>query len=65
MTIPIVPADLTAKGLEDILVDFAKCWDLAQRMDAMYPNLPKSFTGTPSERLNRVFDHMITLIEGE
>jgi hypothetical protein len=38
--------------------DFGKCFDLAQRMDMMYPEVPGSFTGTVSERLTRSFERL-------
>lgn len=45
--------------------DFIKCFNLAQRMDVMYPTLPGAFIGSVSERLERVFNHMVSLIEDE
>ena len=38
------------------------CFTLAQRMDAAFNNLPEAFSGTPSQRLNRVVRHMFTLL---
>ena len=30
-----------------------KCSDIAQRLDALNPELARAFTGTPSERIER------------
>ena len=30
-----------------------KCWKLAQRLDALNPELASDFTGTPSERIEQ------------
>ena len=59
MNHPLNPENLSKEGLSAILVDFGTCFDLAQRMDAMYPELDCSFTGTPSERLTRVFNYLV------
>lgn len=37
----------------DLQREVEKCFDLAQRMDAFNPELVGSFTGTPSERIER------------
>lgn len=57
------PENFTKEGLSAILVDFGKCFDLAQQMDVRYPNLPNSFLGTPSERLTRVFTYIVNKYE--
>ena len=33
--------------------ELKKCFDIAQRLDALNPELARSFTGTPSERIER------------
>jgi hypothetical protein len=33
--------------------ELEKCFDLAQRLDALNPGLVGAFTGTPSERIER------------
>ena len=33
--------------------ELKKCFDLAQRLDALNPDLAGAFTGTPSERIER------------
>jgi ribA/ribD-fused uncharacterized protein len=43
--------------------DFLKLYNLAQKIDAVFPDTPGSFTGTPSERLERQFDRMIRIID--
>jgi hypothetical protein len=30
-----------------------KCWEIAQKLDALNPELARAFTGTPSERIER------------
>jgi hypothetical protein len=30
-----------------------KCFVIAQKLDALNPELPRAFTGTPSERIER------------
>lgn len=30
-----------------------KCWEIAQRLDALNPELAGAFTGSPSERIER------------
>lgn len=30
-----------------------KCWNIAQKLDALNPELAGAFTGTPSERIER------------
>lgn len=39
--------------LEQYKAEVQKCFDLAQRMDALEPVVPGAFTGTPSERIAR------------
>lgn len=41
--------------LEEVKADFERCFDLAQRLDALNPDAPGAFTGTVSERLWRAF----------
>jgi hypothetical protein len=33
--------------------EVTKCFDIAQRLDALNPELARAFTGTPSERIER------------
>lgn len=33
--------------------EIEKCWEIAPKLDALNPDLPGSFTGTPSERIER------------
>ncbi len=33
--------------------ELEKCWELAQRLDALNPELVGAFTGTPSQRIER------------
>lgn len=42
----------------DYQAETERCFDLAQRMDAMNPDAPGAFTGTPSERLTRAFERL-------
>jgi hypothetical protein len=41
------------KLLEDFRSEVVKCYELANRLDALNPEESKSFTGTPSERIER------------
>ena len=33
--------------------EIEKCFNIAQRLDALNPELARAFTGTPSERIER------------
>jgi hypothetical protein len=33
--------------------EIEKCWELAQKLDYLNPELTGAFTGTPSERIER------------
>lgn len=37
----------------ELLAEVRACDALAQRLDSCYPDIPGSFTGTPSERIRR------------
>ncbi len=39
--------------IKDYQEELEKCWELAQRLDALNPELPGAFTGTPSLRIER------------
>lgn len=41
------------KLLKDYQEEIEKCWKLAQRLDALNPELVGAFTGSPSERIER------------
>lgn len=41
------------QDVKEILRDFRRCFDVAQHLDSMYPELPGAFSGTVSERLER------------
>jgi hypothetical protein len=45
---------------EAIKDDFRKCFDVAQSLDSMYPEMPGAFTGTVSERLYRHLERIQT-----
>lgn len=38
---------------QELLEEVKKCFDIAQRLDALNPELASAFTGTPSERIER------------
>ena len=38
---------------QELLEEVKKCFDIAQRLDALNPELARTFTGTPSERIER------------
>ena len=42
---------------EELLIAYqeevVKCWELAQRLDALNPELAGAFTGSPSQRIER------------
>ena len=39
--------------LKDYQEEVEKCWKIAQKLDALNPELIGAFTGTPSERIKR------------
>ena len=39
--------------IKDYQEEIEKCFQLAQRLDALNPDLAGAFTGTPSERIKR------------
>lgn len=39
--------------LNDYREEVEKCFEIAQKLDALNPELPCAFTGTPSERIKR------------
>lgn len=39
--------------LNDYREEVEKCFEIAQKLDALHPELPCTFTGTPSERIKR------------
>ena len=41
------------KEVEELLEELEKCFNIAQRLDALYPELDGAFSGTPSERIKR------------
>lgn len=55
--------ELNAEEQKDVNADFCKLHDLAQLADAMNPTVMGAFTGTPSERLTRQFNHMKVELE--
>lgn len=42
-----------ADNAAELLAEVRACDALAQRLDSRYPDVPGSFTGTPSERIRR------------
>jgi hypothetical protein len=50
--------DLNPEEQKEVNADFCKLHDLAQLADTMNPTVKGAFTGTPSERLTRQFNHM-------
>ena len=38
---------------QKLLEELEKCFKIAQKLDALNPELPRAFTGTPSERIER------------
>ena len=38
---------------QELLEEVKKCFQIAQRLDALNPELARAFTGTPSERIER------------
>lgn len=47
--------------LESYQKEVEQCWQLAQLLDAMDPDVPKAFTGTPSERIRRQIEKLAKL----
>ena len=39
--------------LDSFQQEIEKCFQIAQRLDALNPELARAFTGTPSERIER------------
>ena len=39
--------------LNDYREEVEKCFEIAQKLDALHSELPCTFTGTPSERIKR------------
>jgi hypothetical protein len=39
--------------LKEYQQEIEKCWELAQKLDALNPELVGAFTGSPSERIER------------
>ena len=39
--------------LNDYQQEVEKCWNIAQKLDALNPELVGAFSGTPSERIER------------
>ena len=44
---------LLKEDYKEVLEELEKCFDLAQRLDALNPELVGSFTGSPSQRIER------------
>jgi hypothetical protein len=38
---------------KEVLEEIERCFDLALRLDALNPELPGAFTGTPGQRIER------------
>ena len=38
---------------QELLEEVKKCFQIAQRLDALNPELARAFTGPPSERIER------------
>jgi hypothetical protein len=39
--------------LKEYQQEIEKCWELAQKLDALNPELVGAFTGSPSQRIER------------
>jgi hypothetical protein len=39
--------------LKEYQQEIEKCWELAQKLDSLNPDLVGAFTGSPSERIER------------
>lgn len=48
-------AATTITELANVHDDFCKCYEVANKMDALDPEAPGAFTGSVSERLERAF----------
>lgn len=44
---------LLKEDYKEVLEELERCFDLAQRLDALNPELPGAFTGTPGQRIER------------
>jgi hypothetical protein len=44
---------LLKEDYKEALEEIEKCFDLAQRLDALNPELAGAFTGSPSQRIER------------
>jgi hypothetical protein len=44
---------LLKEDYKEVLEELEKCFDLAQRLDALNPELAGAFTGSPSQRIKR------------
>ena len=50
---------MTDEDKDEIVEDFRKCFDVVQRMDSLYPDMPGAFTGSVSVRLERHLQRML------
>ncbi len=46
-------AQLLKEDYKELEEEVEKCFDLAQRLDALNPELAGAFTGSPSQRIER------------
>ena len=53
MTNQITKEHLLKEDYKEVLEELEKCFDLAQRLDALNPELVGAFTGSPSQRIER------------
>ncbi len=44
---------LLKENYKEVLEEIERCFDLAQRLDALNPELAGAFTGFPSQRIKR------------
>jgi hypothetical protein len=44
---------LLKEDIKELQEEIEKCWELAQQLDALNPDLAGAFTGSPSERIER------------
>jgi hypothetical protein len=49
------PEEMTEQEelLKEYQQEIEKCWELAQKLDSLNPDLVGAFTGSPSERIER------------
>jgi hypothetical protein len=49
------PEEMTEQEelLKEYQQEIEKCWELAQKLDSLNPELVGAFTGSPSERIER------------